>query len=152
MAMASRILIAFDEAPQSTAAMHHAVSTYPDADIHVLHVVDPREWAGMDANGGGFYSQEMYEQARESADALLEEAASIAAEYDAEVTTAVREGRADRAIARYAEEHDVDHVVLGSHGRRGFSRFLLGSVAERVARRSPGSVTIIREESPGQGD
>jgi nucleotide-binding universal stress UspA family protein len=150
--MAPRILVAFDESPQATAALRHALSTYSDADVHVLHVTDPREWAGMDASGGGFYSQEMYEQARESADALLEEAASIVAEYDAEVTAVTQEGRVDRAIVRYAEEHDVDHIVLGSHGRRGFSRFLLGSVAERVARRSPGSVTIIRKESPDRGD
>jgi nucleotide-binding universal stress UspA family protein len=150
--MAPRILVAFDESPQAIAALRHALSTYPDAELHVLHVTDPREWSGMDASGGGFYSAEMYERARESAGELLEEAASIAAEYDAEVTTVTQEGRADRAIVRYAEEHDVDHVVLGSHGRRGFSRFLLGSVAERVARRSPGSVTIIREERPDRVD
>lgn len=150
--MAPRILVAIDESPQASAALRHALSTYPDADLHVLHVTDPREWAGMDASGGGFYSQEMYERAQESADAILEEAESIAREYDAEVTTAVQEGGADRAIVRYAEEHDVDHVVLGSHGRHGFSRFLLGSVAERVARRSPGSVTIIRKKRPDRAD
>jgi nucleotide-binding universal stress UspA family protein len=150
--MAPRILVAIDESPQASAALRHALSTYPDADLHVLHVTDPREWAGMDASGGGFYSQEMYERAQESADATLEEAESIAREYDAEVTTAVQEGGADRAIVRYAEEHDVDHVVLGSHGRHGFSRFLLGSVAERVARRSPGSVTIIRKKRPDRAD
>jgi nucleotide-binding universal stress UspA family protein len=150
--MAPRILVAIDESPQASAALRHALSTYPDADLHVLHVTDPREWAGMDASGGGFYSQEMYERAQESADAILEEAESIAREYDAEVTTAVQEGGADRAIVGYAEEHDVDHVVLGSHGRHGFSRFLLGSVAERVARRSPGSVTIIRKKRPDRAD
>jgi nucleotide-binding universal stress UspA family protein len=141
--MASRILVAFDESPQATAALRHALSTYRDADLHVLHVTDPREWTNMDAGGAGFYSQEMYEQAR---DALLERADSIAHEYGTEATTAIQEGRVANTIVRYAEEHDIDHIILGSHGRRGLSRFLLGSVAERVARRSPGSVTIIREE------
>lgn len=102
----------------------------------------------MDAGGGGFYSQEMYERARESGETLMEEAEAIAGEYGTDVTTAMEEGRTAGAIVRYAEDHDIDLIVLGSHGRRGLSRFLLGSVAERVARRSPGSVTIIREEKP----
>ena len=44
----------------------------------------------------------------------------------------------------YAEENDIDHIVVGSHGRGGVSRMLLGSVAETVARRSSVPVTIIR--------
>lgn len=100
---------------------------------------------------GGFYSPQIYEQTQESAKTLLEEAESIAGEYGTDVTMATEVGRAADAIVAYAEAHDVNHVVVGSHGRRGLSRFLLGSVAERVARRSPGSVTIIREERPERG-
>ncbi|MFW6265865.1 MAG: universal stress protein, partial [Halanaeroarchaeum sp.] len=44
----------------------------------------------------------------------------------------------------YVEETDVDHVVIGSHGRSGVGRILLGSVAERVVRRSPTPVTVVR--------
>ncbi|UTF54725.1 universal stress protein [Natronosalvus rutilus] len=142
--MAPRILVAFDESSQATAALHHALSTYPDAEIHVLHVSDPREWSGTEGMDG-FYSDDAYKISQESAERLLEEAIDIAAEYDADVTTSTTIGKASSSIVRYAEENDVDHVVLGSHGRRGLSRFLLGSVAERVSRRSPGSVTIIRE-------
>ena len=147
--MAARILVALDESPQATAALRHALSIYTDAEIHVIHVNDPREWSG--ANGMGYYSDEMYKQAQQSAERLLEEADSIAAEYDRDVTTDTTVGKASSAIVAYAEKHDVDHIVLGSHGRRGLSRFLLGSVAERVARRSPGSVTIIREPNPEGG-
>lgn len=148
--MASRILVALDESPQADAALEHALSTYPDGEIHVLHVTDPREWTGGGIDGG-YYSGELYERAQESAENLLERAESVAAEYDTTVTTASTDGRASSAVVRYAEDHDIDHVVLGSHGRRGLARFLLGSVAERVARRAPGSVTIIREtESAGE--
>lgn len=148
--MGLRILVAFDESPQATAALRHALSTYPDADVHVLHVNDPREWSGTDGVNG-FYSQEAYERSTESARRLLEEASETAREDDVDVTTAMTTGKTASAIVRYAEEHDIDHIVLGSHGRRGLSRFLLGSVAERVARRSPGSVTIIRNERPERG-
>lgn len=59
--------------------------------------------------------------------------------------TAVTEfGRPARTIVEYVEDHDVDHVVVGSHGRSGLSRTLLGSVAERVVRRSSVPVTVVR--------
>jgi len=119
--MTPRILIAFDESPQATAALHHVLSTYTDAEIHVLYVRDPREWVSAD-DMDGFYAETADRQSQETAEQLLE----------------------------YAEVHDIDHIVLGSHGRRGLSRFLVGSVAERVVRRSPGSVTIIREEAPAE--
>lgn len=142
-AMVQRVLVGYDESPQAEAALRHALETHPDAELHVLHVNDPGEWVFGDEMGA-FYSESAYEAAQESAEALLEEAADVAAEAGASAETAVETGRAGNAIVDYAEEHDVDHVVVGSHGRRGLSRFLLGSVAESVVRRSPVSVTVIR--------
>ena len=51
---------------------------------------------------------------------------------------------ADQAILAAAERFDVDVLAVGSHGRSGLSRALLGSVAEQVARRSPRPVLIVR--------
>ena len=76
------------------------------------------------------------------------EANSIAREYGIDFTTATEVGQTVAVVIRYAEERDVGHSIHGSHGRRVLARFLLGSVAERVARRGPGSVTIIREHQP----
>ena len=142
--MASRVLVAFDESSQSTAALIHAAETFPDTDFHILTVVDPGEWSGAEA-GAIYYAEEAFEQAKEMADERLADAESIVADYDIDATTAREVGRPSGAIVDYAEEHDIDHIVLGSHGRTGLARFLLGSVAERVARRSPTSVTIVRE-------
>ena len=144
--MVRRVLVAFDESPQAAAALRHAVDTYPDAELHVLHVNDPREWVFGDEMGA-FYSESAYEDAQASAEALLDDAAAIAEEAGVPVETAVETGRAGNAIVEYADANDVDHVVMGSHGRTGLSRFLLGSVAETVARRSPTSVTIVRNRS-----
>lgn len=142
--MARRILVAFDESPQAHAALRHTLTTYPGADIAVLHVNDPREWIYGDAMGG-YYSEEAFERAQETAENLLAKAEDIAAEHDEEITTATEMGQTANAIVSYAEEHGYEHIVLGSHGRTGLERFLLGSVADGVARRSPVSVTIIRE-------
>jgi len=55
-------------------------------------------------------------------------------------TGVVRRGRPHRAILDYVEAEGVDVVVMGTHGRRGLERYLLGSVAERVVRLSPAPV------------
>lgn len=47
-------------------------------------------------------------------------------------------------IARFASNHSVDVVVVGSHGRTGLTRLLLGSVAERVMREAPCAVLVVR--------
>ena len=143
--MPDRVLVAYDESPQADAALDHALATFPDAELHVLHVTDPQEWVYPDAGGGGFYDAEAFERAEASAEELLATAADRAGAAGREVTTATAVGSAAATIVEYAEAHDVDHVVLGSHGRTGLARFLLGSVAETVARRASASVTIVRD-------
>jgi len=146
--MTNTVLVAFDESPQATAALHHALSNTDDAEIHVLHVNDPRNWAGSAGVDGVFYADDSFERSKEAAEAVLEKAKDIAREYDTEIVTATEVGIVSDTIVSYAEDHDVDQIVLGSHGRRGLSRFLLGSVAERVVRRAPGTVTVVRDEKP----
>lgn len=144
--MVTTVLVAFDESPQAHAALHHALSTYSDAEITALHVTDPREWTTMDTVGGTYFSEELLEQAEESAEDLLAEAEAVGSEYGKTIETATEIGQPAGTIVDYAEENDFDHIVLGSHGRSGLSRFLLGSVAETVAERAHVSVTIIREK------
>jgi len=80
----------------------------------------------------------------ERAENILETAREQAAEHGVELETEHILGGVSRSIVDYAAEHDIDHIVVGSHGRTGASRILLGSVAETVARRSPVPVTIVR--------
>ncbi|WP_341850678.1 universal stress protein [Natronococcus wangiae] len=84
-------------------------------------------------------------QCRESeAEEILTDVKKVAEQQDANLDAETIVGSSARAIVQYAEEHDIDHIVLGSHGRTGTSRVLLGSVAETVARRAPVPVTIVR--------
>ncbi len=141
--MPPHVLVAFDESDQSTAALEHALTRFPEAAVTVVHVNNPTEWATFDEEGA-FYSERTYEEVQESAERVLEEARAIAADHGREVDTDLLTGRPALEIVAYAEDHDVDHVVVGSHGRRGLARFLLGSVAEQVVRRSPAPVTVMR--------
>lgn len=54
-------------------------------------------------------------------------------------------GPAEQAIIEYATSEPIDQIIMGSHGRTGLSRLVLGSVAETVAQRSPVPVTSYRE-------
>ena len=60
-----------------------------------------------------------------------------------------RSGEAADGILSQAEEMDADLIVLATHGRKGVSHFLIGSVAERVIRRSPRPVLVVRPKEAG---
>jgi len=143
--MPQHILVPVDYSEQSERALRQALEDFPEATISVLHVVDFRS---SDLGPGGFGTVNAWEawseSAREHADELLETVRSIAGEYDHEVRTEAVFGEDTSTILDYVDEHDVDHVYIGSHGRSGASRILLGSVAETVVRRAPVPVTVVR--------
>lgn len=89
-------------------------------------------------------SEEWYERAEEASAQVLEGAEELADEYDREIATASEIGDPKRVIVDYADEENVDHIVLGAHGRTGEDRPVFGSVAENVARRAAVPVTIVR--------
>lgn len=138
------ILIAIDDSDPARAALEQAFNESPDMEFVVLHVINPftaiftgdlDDYSDLDA---------VMDTAQERADVLLEEAETLAKEYNVEIETEVAFGKPDRLILEYAELDDIEKVVIGSHGRSGISRVLLGSVAEAVVRRSPVPVTIVR--------
>ena len=142
--MTSHVLVPLDGSPQSWSALEHALAQHPDADLTVLTVINPIEAGHSAETALPSAAEAWYESARRAAEDRFDEAAEVAAEHGAAIDTAIEVGRPSRVVVEYAEEHAVDHVVMGSHGRTGVSRFLLGSVAEAVVRRSPVPVTVVR--------
>jgi len=138
------VLVAFDGSDPGVAALEFALREYPDADITVLTVVTPALSGGEGIGGFPASSEVRFEQAREEAEDRLDEARALADQAGVDVDTAVEVGRPASVIVEYADEHDAESVVLGSHGRDGLSRVLLGSVAEAVVRQSPVPVTVVR--------
>lgn len=141
--MTKTILVPLDGSPQSHEALEFAIEENPDAELLALHVIDPIEsgyTTSFNLPGSG---EEWYESEKELAEALFSEARELAAEAGTSIETVTELGNPARVIVEYTED-GVDQVVMGSHGRSGVSRILLGSVAEKVVRRSPVPVTVVR--------
>ena len=143
--MIRKTLVAVDGSPQSEAAFAYALEEAPESAITALHVVRLPEgywssFASSDAELPG------YEQAQERGRELLSEVVETAAEGDREIQTAVVSGKPAREIVDYAVENDFDQIVIGSHGRHGIDRVLLGSVSEAVVRRAPMTVIVVHEQ------
>ncbi|MFC6823856.1 universal stress protein [Halopelagius fulvigenes] len=109
-----------------------------DAAVHVLYVVDESE---VDSS-----PERLRDEMRDAlADRGEQALAEVQEETDREVTTAVVEGRPAGVIGDYARESDADMVAMGTRGRHGENRFLIGSVAERVVRTCPVPVLTVRQ-------
>jgi len=140
--MTRRLLVPLDGSPQSKEALRYAVETFPDADLVVVHVLNPA--AGI-SNLDDLVSEtaDVLDEQETLATELFETAREIAGE-ERLVDTELLSGRAASEIVTFAQDNAVDEIVRGSHGRDGAARLLLGSVAETVVRRSPVPVTVVR--------
>jgi nucleotide-binding universal stress UspA family protein len=139
--MPRHVLVPVDGSPQSLHALGFVSEEWDDARVTLLHVINPVQ-AGYRAGVLPSGSEEWYQEAKSEAEEILAEARE---HLDVDrVGTKTDVGRPAATIVEAAADLGVDHVVVGSHGRRGVSRLLLGSVAEHVARRSPAPVTIVR--------
>jgi len=138
------VVVGYDGTPQSETALAFVCQRHADARVTLLYVINPVA-AGYSAEVSlPTAASEWYETERARAEETLTAARETAADRGVDAETAVEVGRPATAIVEYVETADADHVVLGSHGRTGVSRVLLGSVAEGVMRRSPVPVTVVR--------
>jgi nucleotide-binding universal stress UspA family protein len=136
------ILVPTDGSEGSEAAIDPAVdvaSTY-DARLHALSVIDTMAM-GVDVRSGAIL--DALEESAQTAVATIEEQATQASV--SAVETAIEHGNPYRGIRSYVEKHDIDLVVMGTQGRSGIERYLLGSVAEKTVRTSPVPVMTVRQ-------
>lgn len=138
------ILVPSDFSECSDAALRYGLELARkfDATLHLLHVVqDPltQPWAAEAFAVPVFEVLETYR--KESEDRL---ARTVPAADRARVTIASTVASPYAEILRYAVERDIDLIVMGTHGRGGVGHLLLGSIAEKVVRRSPCPVLTVR--------
>lgn len=143
-----RILLAVEDADFSAAAADAIRRQFqPEAaEIYLFHANDPLVYLPL--YEGIAKDTRRIELAREEdlkeAQNLIEQTAQPLRDAGFRVNTSIEEGEPRTAIVDYAERVKADLIVVGSHGRRGLSRLLLGSVSEYVARHAPCSVEIVR--------
>jgi nucleotide-binding universal stress UspA family protein len=135
------VLVAYDGSAAAQKAVEYAFDSHADDDLILLRVV---EAADGSTEAGINLVQEALRDREEEASTSLEDATDVIDTADVEFRTETAVGKPEREVVAFAEEHDVDHIIIGSHGREGVSRVLLGSVAEKIVRRAPVPVTVVR--------
>ena len=141
--MGRTILVPVDGSRPSRRAVEYAIEHFPDASITLMYVMDPMIDYGRRRAFPGYREDDEFVNEREKGEHVFEDLLAQVPE-GIDVETELLAGEPARAIVRFAEEQDVDGIGLGSHGRQGAARYLLGSVAELVVRRSPVPVTVVR--------
>ncbi len=142
--MTTKVLVPYDGSEQAEEALRHALRTHDDAEVVVLHIIDPVGKGGKKGAKATWWNM-WYEDREKQAEATLEEAREIAEEEGHEITTEIRTGKPSKKIIEYAEEEVVDAIIMGRQGETGLSRVLLGSSADKVARHSDVPVTLVGE-------
>ncbi|WP_227379785.1 universal stress protein [Haladaptatus halobius] len=145
--MFNRILIPTDGSDPAKSAVEMALNLAEthNATLHVLFIVDqPISVSGI---GEGFSGLDnlldaLEKEGHEATDVIVNQAK----ERDIETKAAVRRGNPHDDILTYADENDINLIVMGTHGRTGVKRALLGSVTEDVVRHSEIPVLTVHQE------
>ena len=140
--MYSKILVPTDGSEASDAAVRHAVylADRCDGSVHGLFVVDS---GPLESVGGGY--PEAVSQIEQLGEKAVDRVRQAGEERGVETTTSVVRGTVHRTIEECIGDNDVDTVVMGTHGRQGVGRHLLGSVTERIIRTVDVPVVAVTE-------
>jgi nucleotide-binding universal stress UspA family protein len=150
--MYRNILVAVDGSPTADQGLKHAVALAAEqhANLTAMYVLDIYAAVSeMQMSYAAMYDQHL-ETMRRYGRQVLDKAATMAAAGGVQATCVLREVGVARVADVIAEEaaKGFDLLVLGTHGRRGLRRFMLGSDAELVLRMAPIPVLLVRAEEP----
>lgn len=136
--MIHKLLVAFDGSAPAQAAFDFALDLAGKygAELFVLAVSRPPEFGGEEE------TEAVIEQSRRHYERVLNplkaRADGLKAQFEVKV------GHPAEAIVLYAEDHGIDHIVVGHRGHGLFERWLIGSVARQVIAYAPCAVTVVR--------
>jgi nucleotide-binding universal stress UspA family protein len=137
------ILLPTDGSDAVAEAADHAATIAErfDATVHVLSVADTRN--RFESPSAGISTDAWQQAESERASAAASETAALLPD-DLPVDTATESGIPRDVIVEYAESSGIDMIVMATHGRTGLQHYLIGSVTEKVVRRSPVPVVTVR--------
>ena len=143
------ILVAVDGSPISNRALKEAITLAQElqAELRVINVIDEfafsldTEYPNMEAT-----LAYIHEAGKRILEAATKEAQDVGVKVESKLLDIETPGmRVGELIAQEATASNADLIVMGTHGRRGFSRLFLGSVAETVVRVATPPVLLVRE-------
>jgi nucleotide-binding universal stress UspA family protein len=142
-----RILVPTDFGEPSAKALAYGkeLARLFRSSLHVLHVIEGPYLDSFPIEGYVPSMPEFNRSLEQRAQRSIAELLDDFERRELKTVEAAQFGQAAKQICRYAEEQDVDLIVMGTHGRGGVAHLLLGSVAERVVRTARCPVLTVRE-------
>ena len=139
------IVIATDGSENNKRAISHGIeiAKLSGATVHALYVVDTSAFSSIPMDAGW---EEMYEILKKEGEKAVFEVKELGEASGVEVREVLQEGHPSNEIINFAENNNADLIVMGTLGKTGLDRFLMGSVAEKVIRGSKVPVLVVRGE------
>jgi len=141
-AMYTNILIPTDGSDGARKAIQEGIelARLTDATVHGLYVVDTRDYNTLPESKWLSLQDELEAEGEAATEAIRTEADAA----NIEAVTSIGRGVPHEEILQYVADNNIDLIVMATHGRTGFNRFLLGSITENVLHRAPVPVHVVR--------
>ncbi|HWI81187.1 universal stress protein [Ramlibacter sp.] len=152
--MYQRIIVPIDGSDTSTQALASAIGLAKESGgrVRLVHVVEELAYlTGYDQFGG--YAGDLLKIMRETGAKILDNGLATAAAAGVAADQVLYDNLGERlpeVVAEEARRWNADLIVVGTHGRRGVGRMLLGSGAEQIVRTAPVPVLVIRSAAAAQ--
>jgi len=139
-----KILIPTDGSAVSMEAANQAleIAKAMNSKVHVIYVVDIVPFVGLPTEG---LWESMKEILEEEGTEALQKIKKKAKEMGLHITSEVLEGSPSNEIVQYAEKEKMDLIVIGTSGKSGLDKILLGSVAEKVSKKAHCPVLLVKK-------
>ena len=138
-----KILITTDGSEPNKKAISYGIelARLSGAKVYVVYVVDTATFASIPMDSGW---EVMYELLQKEGNEAMQHIIDDAKVSGVEIESSLLEGHPSQEIIEFSQDNDIDIIVLGTLGKSGLDRFLLGSVAEKVTRNSKIPVLVVR--------
>lgn len=146
MIVMKKVLLAtdFSECAKTAEEYAAAFADQFQTELHVLHVVVDTSLMATEYGASLSLAPDYLEQIKNEAKRSIEKILVESVKRGGPGISVIREGNPPLEVVKYASEHDIDLIVIGTHGRGGFMHLLLGSCAEKVVRKAQCPVLTVR--------
>ncbi len=148
--MYKKILLPTDGSKNAEMAVDHVFrfGSRSGAEIIILYVIETPRFTGIRSADKSELKKSLESEGQKSFDRITDRLNSLSSGEECEkqikLNFQFKEGSAADIILNTIDEENIELVVMGTSGKRGFNRFLLGSVAENVVRSAPCPVLVVR--------